>query len=215
LAPRRFFSYFCRFFLMSEPFPAPPRLILASSSPYRRELLERLRVPFDVVSPDIDETPLAGESPEQTALRLSIAKARAVRATGALVIGSDQVATFDGRQIGKPGTHEKAVAQLQAMRGRDVEFHSALCVLDSRTDRVQSADIVTRVRFRNYSDNEIEIYLRAETPYDCAGSAKAEGLGIALLDAIESDDPTALIGLPLIELSRMLRAAGFSILGAA
>jgi septum formation protein len=215
LARRRFFSYFCRFFFMSELSLPPPRLILASSSPYRRELLGRLRVPFDVVSPDVDESPLDGESPEQTALRLSVAKARAVRATGALVIGSDQVATFDGRQIGKPGTHDNAVAQLRAMRGRIVEFHSALCLLDTRTDRVQSADIVTRVQFRTYSDDEIEIYLRAETPYDCAGSAKAEGLGIALLDAIESDDPTALIGLPLIELSRMLRSAGFSILEAA
>ncbi|SAL33874.1 Maf-like protein [Caballeronia concitans] len=197
-----------------------PHLVLASSSPYRRELLERLRVPFDVVSPDIDETPLPGETPEATAVRLSIAKARAAagrvgHAGSALVIGSDQVATFDGRQIGKPGTHENAVAQLQAMRGRAVDFHSALCVFDSRTGGHQSADIVTRVRFRDYTDGEIEVYLRAETPYDCAGSAKSEGLGIALLDAIESDDPTALIGLPLIALTKMLRAAGFPMLGAA
>ncbi|KMZ12558.1 Maf/YceF/YhdE family protein [Candidatus Burkholderia humilis] len=202
---------------MSDVSNTPPRLILTSSSPYRRELLEHLRVPFDVVSPDVDETPLDGETPEQTALRLSVAKARAVaeKAPGAaIVIGSDWVATFDGKQIGKPGTHENAVAQLQAMRGRSVEFHSALCVFDSRTDHAQSTDIVTRVRFRDYSDVEIETYLRAETPYDCAGSAKSEGLGIALLDAIESDDPTALIGLPLIALTKMLRAAGFSILGA-
>ncbi|BAN23738.1 Maf-like protein [Caballeronia insecticola] len=205
---------------MSEAPNPPPRLILASSSPYRRELLERLRVPFDVVTPAIDETPLASETPEATAVRLSIAKARAAAARIAdsaplLVIGSDQVATFDGRQIGKPGTHENAIAQLQAMRGRSVDFHSALCLFDNRTDTVQSADIVTRVRFRNYSDAQIEFYLRAETPYDCAGSAKSEGLGIALLEAIEADDPTALIGLPLIALSGMLEKAGFPILGAA
>ncbi|SAK42172.1 Maf-like protein [Caballeronia ptereochthonis] len=204
----------------TNPSPRTPRLILASSSPYRRELLERLRVPFDVVTPDIDEAPLAGETPEATAVRLAIAKARAAagRIAGnadVLVIGSDQVATFDGRQIGKPGTHEKAVAQLQAMRGRSVEFHSALCLFDSRTGNVQSADIVTRVRFRHYSDAQIEAYLRAETPYDCAGSAKSEGLGIALLDAIASDDPTALVGLPLIALSGMLETAGFPVLGAA
>ncbi|WP_277184107.1 Maf-like protein [Caballeronia sp. BR00000012568055] len=201
---------------MSEASNTPMRLVLASSSRYRRKLLERLRVPFEVASPDIDETPLSGETPEQTALRLSIAKARAAaeRFADALIIGSDQVATFDGQQIGKPGTHENAVAQLQSMRGRDVEFHSALCLFDTRTGDVQSADIVTRVRFRDLSDAEIEAYLRAETPYDCAGSAKSEGLGIALLDAIESDDPTALIGLPLIALTKMLRAAGFSVLGA-
>ncbi|WP_244815560.1 Maf-like protein [Caballeronia sp. Lep1P3] len=202
------------------PIPTSPRLVLASSSPYRRELLERLRVPFDVVSPDIDETPLPGETPEATAVRLSIAKARAAAqriadAGNALVIGSDQVATFDGRQIGKPGTHENAVAQLRSMRGRSVEFHSALALFDARTGDVQSADIVTRVRFRDYSDAEIEAYLRAETPYDCAGSAKSEGLGIALLDAIASDDPTALIGLPLIALAKMLRAVRFPMLGAA
>ncbi|KDR26668.1 MULTISPECIES: Maf-like protein [Caballeronia] len=205
---------------MSEASKSPPRLILASSSPYRRELLERLRIPFDVVSPDIDETPLANETPEATAVRLSIAKARAAAGrsgndANALVIGSDQVATFDGKQIGKPGTHEKAFAQLQAMRGRSVEFHSALCLFDSRTGDAQSADIVTRVRFRRYSDAQIETYLRAETPYDCAGSAKAEGLGIALLEAIESDDPTALIGLPLIALTGMLANAGHPVLEAA
>ncbi|MDR5737859.1 MULTISPECIES: Maf-like protein [unclassified Caballeronia] len=198
----------------------PLRLVLASSSPYRRELLERLRIPFDVMSPDIDETPLPAETPEATAVRLSIAKARAAAqrigdTADAIVIGSDQVATFDGRQIGKPGTHENAVAQLRSMRARAVDFHSALCVFDARTGGVQSADIVTRVRFRDYTDDEIETYLRAETPYDCAGSAKSEGLGIALLDAIESDDPTALIGLPLIALTKMLRAAGFPMLEAA
>jgi septum formation protein len=174
-------------------------------------------VPFDVIVPDIDETPLENEAPETTAIRLSVAKARAAagQARGALVIGSDQVATFDGRQIGKPGTHEKAVAQLRAMRGRSVAFHSALCLFDSRTGNVQSADVITRVRFRRYSDAQIETYLRVETPYDCAGSAKAEGLGIALLEAIESNDPTALIGLPLIALTGMLVNAGYPVLGAA
>ncbi|OTP73515.1 hypothetical protein PAMC26577_17740 [Caballeronia sordidicola] len=197
-----------------------PRLVLASSSRYRRELLERLRIPFDVISPDTDETPLQGETPEATALRLSVAKAQAAaarvtHASGALVIGSDQVATCDGRQIGKPGTHENARAQLRSMRGKNVDFHSALCLFDSRTGHVQSADIVTRVLFRDLPDEEIEAYLLAETPYDVAGSAKAEGLGITLVDAIHSDDPTALIGLPLITLSKMLRAAGFPYAGAA
>lgn len=197
----------------------PPRLILASSSRYRRELLERLRVPFDVVVPALDETPQPGEPPEATALRLAEAKARAV-ATGlasgehALVIGSDQVATYDGLQIGKPSSHEKALAQLQAMRGREVLFHSALCLFDSRSGDAQTLDVITTVRFRNLSDVELESYLRAETPYDVAGSAKSEGLGIALLGAIESDDPTALIGLPLIALTSMLLAAGFPLLGA-
>lgn len=197
-----------------------PRLVLASSSRYRRELLDRLRIPFDVITPDIDETPLDEEPPEATALRLSVAKAQAAatrvtHASGALVIGSDQVATCDGRQIGKPGTHENARAQLQSMRGKSVEFHSALCLFDNRTGHVQSADIVTRVQFRHLSDEEIEVYLLAETPYDVAGSAKSEGLGITLVDAIHSDDPTALVGLPLIALSKMLRAAGFPLVGAA
>ncbi|SAL31575.1 Maf-like protein [Caballeronia sordidicola] len=197
-----------------------PRLVLASSSRYRRELLERLRVPFDVITPDIDETPLDAETPEATALRLSEAKARTAAkrvtdAAGALVIGSDQVATCDGRQIGKPGTHDNARAQLQFMRGKSVEFHSALCLFDSRTGNVQTADIVTRVQFRDLSDDEIEAYLLAETPYDVAGSAKSEGLGITLVSAIHSDDSTALIGLPLIALSKMLRVAGFPLVEAA
>lgn len=204
---------------MPDSSKRPPRLILASSSPYRRELLERLRIPFDVVVPAIDETPLEGELPEETAMRLAQAKARAVAAeqpTGerALIIGSDQVATYDGHQIGKPGTHEKALAQLQAMRGREVLFHSALCLLDSTSDDAETVDAITKVRFRDLSDAALDAYLRAETPYDCAGSAKAEGLGIALLDAIESDDPTALIGLPLIALTRMLLAAGYPLLEA-
>lgn len=202
----------------------PPRLILASSSPYRRALLERLRVAFDVCVPALDETPLAGEAPAATALRLAQAKARAVaqreapspshgRAAPLLVIGSDQVATFDGLQIGKPGTHEKALEQLRAMRGRTVEFHSALCVFERSSGIAQTEDVVTRVRFRDLPDAELDAYLRAETPYDVAGSAKSEGLGIALLESIDSDDPTALVGLPLIALTRMLRTAGYPLFG--
>ncbi len=211
---------------MSNSPDPQPRLILASSSPYRRELLERLRLPFDVAVPSLDETPHPGEAPAATALRLAEAKARAVAAReverpdgrhpiNTLVIGSDQVATFDGRQIGKPGTHENALAQLQAMRGRVVEFHSALCLFDGARNIARTEDVVTRVRFRDLSDVELDAYLRAETPYDVAGSAKSEGLGIALLDAIDSDDPTALIGLPLIALTRMLLDAGYPIFGGA
>ncbi|HEY4297448.1 MAG TPA: Maf-like protein [Paraburkholderia sp.] len=203
---------------MPDSLNRPPRLILASSSPYRRELLERLRVPFDVVVPAIDETPRAGETPEATALRLAEAKARAVAgglsdSEGALVIGSDQVATYDGLQIGKPGSHENALAQLQAMRGREVLFHSALCLFDSASGTAQTVDVITRVQFRHLPDAALEAYLQAETPYDVAGSAKSEGLGIALLEAIHSDDPTALVGLPLIALSRMLLTAGYPLLG--
>jgi septum formation protein len=198
----------------------PPRLILASSSPYRRALLERLRVAFDVRVPALDETPLATETPAATALRLAEAKARAVAAretsTGpVLVIGSDQVATFDGLQIGKPGTHEKAFEQLRMMRNRVVQFHSALCLFDSARDTALTEDVVTEVRFRDLPDTELESYLRAETPYDVAGSAKSEGLGIALLDSIESNDPTALVGLPLIALTRMLREAGYPLFAGA
>ena len=204
---------------MPDSLKSPPRLILASSSPYRRELLERLRVPFDVVVPAIDETPRAGETPDATALRLAEAKARTVAEAlcadqAVLVIGSDQVATYDGLQIGKPGTHDKALAQLQAMRGREVLFHSALCLFDSRSKTAQSVDVITRVRFRELPDAALEAYLLAETPYDVAGSAKSEGLGIALLEAIHSDDPTALVGLPLIALSNMLLTAGYPLLGA-
>lgn len=198
---------------------SPPRVILASSSPYRRELLERLRIPFDVAVPAIDETAHAGEAPDATALRLAEAKARAVASAlpadeAVLVIGSDQVATYDGLQIGKPGSHDKALAQLQAMRGREVLFHSALCLFDSRSRTAQSVDVITRVRFRELPDAALEAYLLAETPYDVAGSAKSEGLGIALLEAIYSDDPTALVGLPLIALSDMLLTAGYPLLGA-
>jgi septum formation protein len=191
-----------------------PRLILASSSPYRRELLSRLGIPFDTVSPDIDETALAGEAPEATALRLARAKAQAVaaRAPGSVVIGSDQVATLDGAQIGKPGNHVHALAQLQAMRGRRVIFHTALCLWDSRDGAAlpeQSENVQVFVRFRDLPDAELDAYLRIEQPYDCAGSAKNEGLGIALLERIDSSDPTALTGLPLIALTGMLRRAGF------
>lgn len=190
--------------------PRPP-LVLGSSSRYRRELLERLRIPFEVASPDIDETPLAGEAPHETALRLSRRKAEAIAARhpGALVIGSDQVATLDGAQIGKPGSHDRALAQLRLMRGRTVIFHSALCLLDSRDGRAQTADVQTRVTFRDLPDSELQAYLHAEQPYDVAGSAKSEGLGIALLSRVESDDPTALVGLPLIALTTMLRQAGY------
>ena len=193
-----------------------PRLILASSSAYRRELLQRLQLPFEVMLPDVDETPLPGEAPEATALRLARAKAAAVaaRAPGALVIGSDQVATLDGEQIGKPGNHANALQQLQKMRGRRVVFHTALCLWDSRapllTGAAQVENIQTFVTFRNLPDSELDAYLRIEQPYDCAGSAKNEGLGIAILEQIDSTDPTALTGLPLIALTGMLRRAGVS-----
>lgn len=184
-----------------------PPLILASSSPYRRELLERLRLPFEIVVPNIDETPAPDESPDQTALRLARQKAEKVAAghPGALVIGSDQVATLDGKQVGKPGDHPRALAQLHWMRGRTVTFHSALCLHDGRTGRHQSEDIRTLATFRDLSDEELDAYLHLEHPYDVAGSAKSEGLGIALLERVESSDPTALVGLPLIALTSMLR----------
>lgn len=213
--PRPFFIAFLRtpIYMSSD---ARPTLILGSSSPYRRELLARLQIPFEVATPDIDETPLPGERPDATALRLSRLKAEAIAARhpGALVIGSDQVCTLDGMQIGKPGTHEKALAQLQLMRGNTVTFHSAICLLDSRTGVAQLSDVQTLVTFRDLTDAELDAYLRIETPYDCAGSAKAEGLGIALLSRVESDDPTALIGLPLIALTGMLRQAGYPFFGA-
>ena len=195
--------------------PAPPtRLILGSGSAYRKELLARLHLPFETMSPDIDEAPLPDEAPERTALRLAQAKAEAIaaRAPGALVIGSDQVATLDGLQIGKPGSHEKALQQLQLMRGREVVFHTALCLVDGRvpagSGRVQVETVRTVVAFRDLPDGELDAYLRIEQPYDCAGSAKNEGLGIALIARIESQDPTALTGLPLIALTTMLRRAG-------
>ncbi len=187
-----------------------PPLILGSTSRYRRELLERLRLPFEVRSPDVDETPLPGEPPAALAQRLALAKARAVSAAypDAVVIGSDQVADLDGEPVGKPGTHAGAVAQLRAMRGRSVVFQTAVAVVRASTGYVGTALAPVTVRFRVLSDAEIEHYLRTEQPYDCAGSAKCETLGIALLEAIDSDDPTALVGLPLIRTSALLRAAG-------
>lgn len=194
----------------------PARLILGSSSIYRKELLQRLHLPFEVMVPDLDETPLPDESPPQTALRLAAAKAAAIaRLSGsALIIGSDQVATLDGLQIGKPGDHARALAQLQMMRGREVIFHTALCLLDSRDGSSQIENVQTVVQFRELPDAELDAYLRIEQPYDCAGSAKNEGLGIALIASLRSDDPTALTGLPLIALTTMLRRAGVTFFAA-
>jgi septum formation protein len=193
---------------------ASRQLVLGSTSPYRRELLARLRLPFDVASPEVDETPYPNETPHDLACRLALAKARAVAARfpAAVVIGSDQVADLDGQPLGKPGTHERAVAQLRQMRGHTVVFQTAVAVacLETGFEQVELAPV--RVQFRDLSDAEIEAYLHAETPYDCAGSAKSEGLGIALLESIENDDPTALVGLPLIRTARLLRAAGLSLL---
>ena len=189
---------------------APPPLILASTSRYRRELLERLRLPFTVQSPEVDETAQPGEAPARLALRLARAKAHAVAALnpGAIVIGSDQVADLDGSAIGKPGTHERAVGQLHRMSGRSVVFQTAVAVVCTVRGFEDAALVPVTVRFRHLADAEIEHYLRTEQPYDCAGSAKVETLGIALAEAIESDDPTALIGLPLIRTCALLRAAG-------
>jgi septum formation protein len=187
-------------------------LVLASSSAYRKELLGRLRLPFEVAVPAIDETPLPGETPSATALRLAREKAAAVaaRMPGAIVIGSDQVATLDDEQIGKPGNHANSLAQLQKMRGREVIFHTALCVWDGRDGSHQLEDIQTVVKFRDLPDAELDAYLRIEQPYDCAGSAKNEALGIAILERIDSSDPTALTGLPLIALTGMLRNLGLT-----
>lgn len=198
---------------MPESPPLPRSLVLGSTSRYRRELLARLGLPFDVAAPAVNETPLVGEAPRALALRLALAKARAVAAAHpqAVVIGSDQVADLDGEPLGKPGNHERATAQLRRMRGQTVVFHTALAVVCQATSFEQVDLAPARVRFRDLSDAEIERYLHAEQPYDCAGSAKSEGLGIALLDAIDSDDPTALIGLPLIRTCRMLRAAGLAL----
>ncbi|WP_428419967.1 Maf family nucleotide pyrophosphatase [Methylibium sp.] len=192
----------------------PHRLILGSTSRYRRELLERLRLPFEVDAPCVDETPHPGETPAALAERLALAKARdvAARHADAVVIGSDQVADLDGAPIGKPGNHERAVEQLRTMSGRRVVFHTALAVVRSASGFERVLRVPVTVRFRTLQESEIETYLRAEQPYDCAGSAKSEGLGIALLDAIESDDPTALVGLPLIATARLLREAGIDAL---
>mgnify|MGYP002141919177 FL=1 len=200
---------------MSPSLPTPTRtVVLGSTSRYRRELLERLRLPFEVAAPEVDETPLPGEAPAVLATRLALAKAHAVAARypEAVVIGSDQVADLNGQPLGKPGTHERATAQLRQMRGQTVVFQTALAVVCLASGFEQADLAPVRVRFRALGDDEIEHYLRAEQPYDCAGSAKSEGLGIALLEAIDSDDPTALVGLPLIRTARMLRAAGVRLL---
>ncbi len=189
-------------------------LVLGSTSPYRRELLKRLQIPFDIAAPDVDETPHAGEKPHALARRLALAKARAVACLfpDAVVIGSDQVADLKGMPLGKPGTHENAVAQLRKMRGQTVVFQTAVSVVCLASGFEENSLAAVNVTFRDLTDNEIENYLRAEQPYDCAGSAKSEGLGIALLASIDSDDPTALIGLPLIRTCQMLRAAGIELL---
>ncbi|MCB1933714.1 Maf family nucleotide pyrophosphatase [Accumulibacter sp.] len=191
-----------------------PTLILASTSPFRRQLLSRLGLPFETADPAVDETPLPGEAPEASAMRLSEAKARAVATAfpDALIIGSDQVACLDGQVFGKPGNHENAMRQLQTMRGRRVNFFTGLCLLDAKSGRVHLRGVPTLVTFRDLSDDEIENYLRKEQPYNCAGSAKSEGLGIALIARIDGGDPNALIGLPLIALCDLLRIENISAL---
>lgn len=188
-------------------------LILASTSPYRRELLHRLGLPFEVASPQTDESRLPGESPEAMALRLSEAKARAVAVAhpDALIIGSDQVATVDGLIYGKPGSHERAVDQLRVLSGKTVNFYTGLCLYNARTGVVEVCGVPTLVTFRNLTDEEIERYLRREPAYDCAGSARSEGLGIVLLSRIAGDDPNALVGLPLIALCALLRRQGVAV----
>jgi septum formation protein len=191
-----------------------PQIVLASTSRYRRELLARLGLPFETAAPQVDETALPGEAPRDTARRLAEAKARAVaaRLAHAIVIGSDQVAVLEGRILGKPGNHANALAQLRAMRGKEVTFHTALCLCNAASGQAQTRVVPFYVRFRDYSDAQIERYLAREQPYDCAGSARAEGLGIALIAAMRGEDPNALIGLPLIALTEMLAAQGVSVL---
>ena len=191
------------------------QLVLASTSIYRRELLRRLALPFECAGPEVDEAPLWQEYPWDTALRLSLAKARAVssRYPDALVIGSDQVAACDGKLLGKPGTRDIAFAQLRSLSGRVADFHTAVSLLDSRTGEARSHVVRCRVVFRELGDLLIDTYLRLEQPFDCAGSAKSEGLGIALIQRIETEDPTSLIGLPLIALTTMLEQAGLPVLG--
>jgi septum formation protein len=198
---------------LSGPVSSPMKLVLASTSAYRRELLQRFGLPFDVARPDIEESPLPDETPWATAERLAVEKARAVAGQfeDALIIGSDQVAYMDGDRFGKPGTIERAVAQLKSMSGRTVIFHTALAVLNTGTGHVQLDAVPTEVRFRTLSDAEIVRYVNKELPLDCAGSAKSEGLGITLLDALRGDDPNALVGLPLIALARMLRNEGLAL----
>ncbi len=190
------------------------KLVLASTSRYRRELLSRLHIPFEVVSPDVDETPLPGESPSETALRLSMLKAQATsrQFPDALIIGSDQVLMLEAEQLGKPGNFANAFAQLKKMSGKAMVFHTALTLLNSRTGHAQTRDVPTVVHIRKLSDAQIEAYLRKEEPYDCAGSAKSESLGIALMERMDSPDPTALIGLPLMALTEMLMNEGVDVL---
>jgi septum formation protein len=193
--------------------PSPRTLILGSTSPYRRELLQRLRIPFEVQRPEVDETPLPHETPVALAQRLALTKAQAVaqRFPQAIVIGSDQVADLNGEPLGKPGNHANAVAQLQRMRGQSVVFQTAVSVVCLATGFAQTELAQVKVQFRHVNDAAIEAYLQAEQPYDCAGSAKSEGLGIALLERIDNHDPTALVGLPLILTCRLLRAAGMTL----
>ncbi len=190
------------------------RLLLASSSPYRRELLSRLQVPFDWQAPEVDEQPLAGESPQQLALRLSSRKAQALAKSHSehLIIGSDQVASCRGQSVNKPGNHAKAHQQLRELSGQRVDFYTGLCVLDSASGRSSADTVTTEVVFRPLSDTDIDNYLSCERPYDCAGSFKAEGLGISLFERISSDDNTAIIGLPLIRLRQMLEQFDYRIL---
>lgn len=192
----------------------PQKLILASTSPYRRELLGRLGLPFELADPQTDESALPDETPETLALRLSEAKAKAVAANypDALIIGSDQVATVDGKIYGKPGSHQRAVEQLKALSGKTVNFFTGLCLYNARTGYADVRGIPTLVTFRELSDSEIENYLQREPAYNCAGSAKSEGLGIALLSGMQGNDPNALVGLPLIALCDMLRRQGVSVL---
>ncbi|MEW5965901.1 MAG: Maf family nucleotide pyrophosphatase [Pseudomonadota bacterium] len=190
------------------------KLVLASTSRYRRELLSRLHLPFEVLAPEVDETPLAGETPSATALRLSVLKAQAAASAypDALIIGSDQVLMLGQAQLGKPGNYENAFAQLRAMQGREAVFHTALTLLNSRTGQAQTHDVPTVVHIRPLTDAQIEAYLKKETPYDCAGSAKSESLGIALMTRMDSPDPTALVGLPLMALTEMLAREGVDVL---
>jgi len=190
------------------------KLILASSSIYRRELLERLQIPFTCISPEFDETPLTDELPQQTALRLAQEKARkiALNEPDALIIGCDQVATLDNLQLGKPLTHDNATKQLKLMRGREVIFHSALCLYNAVTQTMQAEVVPYVVKFKNLTDAQIENYLQKEQPYHCAGSAKSEGLGIAIIDKMVGEDPNALIGLPLIKLIKMLENEGVNVI---
>ncbi len=191
-----------------------PQIVLASTSKYRRELLARLGLPFEVASPGVDETPLANEAPQDSARRLAEAKARAVAAyyPAAIIIGSDQVAVLEGMTLGKPGNHANALRQLKTMRAKEVVFHTALCVYNAAAGAAETRVVPYYVRFRDYSDAEVEHYLQREQPYDCAGSARCEGLGIALIAAMRGDDPNALIGLPLIALTEMLAAQGVQVI---